>query len=618
MLQQKVTIPLLAESGIKLGDLIIGTRNKGRSLQETDPRMASFYFDQAYLENIVLAKSPGDSIPIEFLETMGGSVGTQLLLLEETEYQVLFRSEYEIDESRGDKVLLELTKGCVDGGVIIDRWLLDDDKKMFRGVINFASYVGKSFFDVKINGQSSVKFPFEVRSKKMGYQDQYPAMIGDLSEACSGLMLDRKSPLYQELQFSDASRSIHYEDYMFLEYVFRPDRLPMAYDGIRRNPYSQLKRQMESIPAALASCIDYSGLIDIATGRGEFEEVHNDLKGSIPQLNGLFPSEVYQSTNFEDIDVPENQLVKDLLLSLDYVINCLLDSTSKLKDGYAKERIQQFKESIQSYLADGWLNDIGQLQHMPSNSQVLQRREGYMSVQQYYSSLDLSFRFRWKEFEDSLEGYNRRLSQLYEYWCYLELVKVLARLSNSSVKYDDLFQKSSDGWSIQLRRGVNSIKDFFINVDDRTVKVSLMYNRVFSRQKGHENFRSYTFAFKPDYTLCIDSGDAAFLIHFDAKYRSDREESTTFENDEEVHEITRTFWEDDVCKMHTYKDAILNTAGAYILYPGGGEADIFQIEEGKEIPSVGAFSLTPGRNRVDQHGPDWFIKSILNRILADQ
>ena len=47
--------------------------------------------------------------------------------------------------------------------------------------------------------------------------------------------------------------------------------------------------------------------------------------------------------------------------------------------------------------------------------------------------------------------------------------------------------------------------------------------------------------------------------------------------------------------MHTYKDAILKTEGAYILYPGDNQK-IFEVKENEPIPSVGAFPLTPGKN----------------------
>ena len=59
----------------------------------------------------------------------------------------------------------------------------------------------------------------------------------------------------------------------------------------------------------------------------------------------------------------------------------------------------------------------------------------------------------------------------------------------------------------------------------------------------------------------------------------------------------------DLNKMHCYRDAILGTRGAYVLYPGSA-ADVRHIDpyvrkpkppnRGPGLPSVGAFRLRPG------------------------
>lgn len=614
LLQQRVIIRMQSQNGGKLGELMIGSCLNSSQIYSND-HIKSFQFGPAEFTNIFQTSVPGNLIPIEFLYNCSELRYPRLMLLEETDYQILFKSEYDIDVLNGDAVLPELAKGVSTHNVLFDKWLLDENEKTFRGILNFCSYVGKSYLDVVIDGQQSIKIPFEVRSKKIGYIDQYPAMIGDISEICSGLMLDKDSPLYQELQFSGEHRLTYYEDYMFLEYIFSPEHLPLAYEIIRKNPCRRLETEEEEIPSALASNIGYSDLIEIVTGSDEFVAVQPELARQFSQFNGLFPANISQPSQRDDVDVPENQLVKDLLLSLDGMVNTLLESSSAIEDGYAKERLSEFNDTIQSFLSDEWLSDVNHLQFIPTNSQVLQKKEGYMELFQYHLNLNLSFKFRWREFEDSIKGYNQKLSLLYEYWCFLELVKVLSRLSGTQTKYDDLFQLDADGWSVRLKRGAKSIKDFFVNVGEQKIRVSLMYNRSFSR-RTNDGFNSYTFAFRPDYTLCIDTGLNAFLIHFDAKYRSDKEERTTDDPNEGQQEVVRTYWEDDVCKMHTYKDAILKTEGAYIFYPGSGDADIFRVDASKEIPSVGAFSLTPGRSDNECNRLELFIKSILNKVIS--
>ena len=80
-------------------------------------------------------------------------------------------------------------------------------------------------------------------------------------------------------------------------------------------------------------------------------------------------------------------------------------------------------------------------------------------------------------------------------------------------------------------------------------------------------------------------------IHFDAKYKvnnfyelisnSNEEELTEKEETDlikdEIEETkSGTFKNQDLLKMHAYKDAIRRTGGAYILYPGKGKKEPFR------------------------------------------
>lgn len=78
-----------------------------------------------------------------------------------------------------------------------------------------------------------------------------------------------------------------------------------------------------------------------------------------------------------------------------------------------------------------------------------------------------------------------------------------------------------------------------------------MYNKTF---KKDSDYYSYSVKLRPDYTLSISFAEKTFLIHFDAKYKLDIK-SEDYKNQ-------------DVVKMHSYKDAIEDTIAAYVLYPG--------------------------------------------------
>jgi predicted component of viral defense system (DUF524 family) len=78
--------------------------------------------------------------------------------------------------------------------------------------------------------------------------------------------------------------------------------------------------------------------------------------------------------------------------------------------------------------------------------------------------------------------------------------------------------------------------------------------------------------------------------------------------------------------MHTYRDGILSTRGAYILFPGDGAGmrlegktqnffirhpSAFRGEAGFTFPSVGAFDLCPGRDESQLP----VLKSFLSNVL---
>ena len=65
--------------------------------------------------------------------------------------------------------------------------------------------------------------------------------------------------LFQRFDFGEELRNTHYEDYMFLEYLFSDENLPYAYEYIRKNVYVNLTGKVETVPTSLASNLGHSG-----------------------------------------------------------------------------------------------------------------------------------------------------------------------------------------------------------------------------------------------------------------------------------------------------------------------------------------------------------------------
>ena len=123
-----------------------------------------------------------------------------------------------------------------------------------------------------------------------------------------------------------------------------------------------------------------------------------------------------------------------------------------------------YSDEVGYYLSQRWLKDVGRMQYTPLSSQVLQKREGYRDILKYFLSLELSFRLAWDEISDNFKGYERKLSELYEYWCYFKLLKVLNKLSDKKLDFNDVFKLNKDEWSINVRKGKKSAQKFNIKL----------------------------------------------------------------------------------------------------------------------------------------------------------
>ncbi|MDO5836914.1 MAG: DUF2357 domain-containing protein, partial [Methanobacterium sp.] len=178
-------------------------------------------------------------------------------------------------------------------------------------------------------------------------------------------------------------------------------------------------------------------------------------------MGGYVPDVISQRFYQENIDTPENRLLKYFLESLDKVINQLLISIED-NDGYIKDQLLFYKQQVQDYLSDRWTAEVGRMDYLPLNSQVLQKKEGYRDLFKYFINFELAFRLEWEEVEDKIKGYERKLSELYEYWCYFKLIKVLNKLSGKKLSYNDLYTLNKDKWSIKVKKGTKSVQQFIL------------------------------------------------------------------------------------------------------------------------------------------------------------
>lgn len=122
-----------------------------------------------------------------------------------------------------------------------------------------------------------------------------------------------------------------------------------------------------------------------------------------------------------------------------------------------------------------------------------------------------------------------------------------------------------------------------------------MYNKLFTGGNG-----SYSVNLKPDYSIKFMINDKYYFIHFDAKYK--------FNIDNFGNEVYKDI---DIYKMHTYRDAIKNTVGSYVLYPG----DVKKLFSKDNLDLVGAFPLNPEKDDKEKEDLSKFIYDLIGKLI---
>ena len=543
------------------------------------------------LYNVPIVYEYDNRTPIQFYKNCESNIS--IMLLEEHKYNLSFKPNYKIDKENTKEYFNNLD--IFHSLLKFDETVLELVPETYSGFLSFGSYVGKSFIDIYENNSPIFKIPFEVRSRKIDYATEYAAMIGDLSKYSQNLIYESSSPLFQSFELEDIQDRSSYEEFMLLEYLFRDENLPFTIEYLSRNLYSALTSTKEEVPTSFASNVSPNDLIDVFSNSDNLTKTDDANSIWYKKTKGHIPLKINETKYIDNIDVPENRFYKNFLESIENLINQLL---KKVPEGYIRDKLLIYKETISAYLSARYFKDISMMDYVPLNSQLLQKKEGYRDILQYYLMFELGFKLKWDEVTNEFKGNEKKLFELYEYWCYFELVDIIKDLCDSTIDFNDIFSFSSDKMTISLREGI--VKKFYMNINDKNIRMDLLYNKTFSKSK-YNDYNSYSVNLRPDYSLIIYIGNERYIIHFDAKYK--------------LNIYDESFKNEDVVKMHAYKDAIADTIGAYVLYPG--EKKKLYHEDEMRLKSVGAFPLNPGENKGNEENLRDFIIEMIEKLVEN-
>jgi predicted component of viral defense system (DUF524 family) len=505
-----------------------------------------------------------------------------------------------------------------------------EDRNLWRarqrhGRFRFENFLGAAWIEVAVTGCPARRISFEVASPKLDYEQEYRSMVESIGAECQQLLIEWGTPTTLNLTSDPVKRAqTLLEQFIFLRHVLGPDRLDLYLETIQRQPHSRLQSERDWKPAGAANPSLF--LRDpLRYGRGW------NRNGGI-----LAADELREERRYDSLDTPPNRFLKFALQEFRNLCDEVLRAKNWPPDSPVQLEAVSLQHSLDSFLALPVFNDVGELQRIPFESTVLQRREGYREILQAWLMLDAAAQIDWPGREDAYKGNSRNVAALYEYWLYFVLVRVFRDKLKMQPQCDPLARtdgalpfccRADDGrLVINLKQREASFCRFRWCYGGHELAVHFFYNRRFART-GVGARGSYSGNFRPDYTLVIIPGEYAgekwlaaekaseadgliAYLHFDAKYRGENLPGIFgfSKNDADDKELDQTkasgtAKNDDIYKMHTYNEAIRRTIGSYVLYPGDdpkNELNANRFERYHElIPGVGAFALRPPCHGAD-------------------
>lgn len=474
---------------------------------------------------------------------------------------------------------------------------------------------------------------FEVRSRKVDYISEYRWMLRDVADRLAELVMERFAPTDQRFGLDERRDApTLYQRFAFLKNLLAGESFEKAMHQILARPHrawvttEEERRPGQSIPATSAVQRQLS-----RPGRRTKWPGHQ-----WPEGPDTLPERVWYQRTEETLDTPENRFIKYVLSHFQAFVaqleRALLDEAPTSPTRRGLREVHAVAGRLDELLCSPLFRDVGGMTQFPAASQVLQKREGYRDLFRAYVQFESAALLTWDGGADVYGAGQRDVATLYEYWVFLKLVEIVARLCEQEFDHSTLFEVRNDGMGVLLRRGRGTGLTGYVTRLGRRLKLELWFNRSFSTRVKGEG--SWTRPMRPDYSLWIqpDPPTGSLVdevwLHFDAKYRVEnltalfghnpvsKGEEAGLLDDEQSATARLSPKRVDLLKMHAYRDAIRRSAGAYVIYPGTDKENSKMYHE--VLPGLGAFALRPTESgEADGTGSlEGFVDEVLTHIAS--
>jgi len=488
-----------------------------------------------------------------------------------------------------------------------------DPDQTTRGRLRTGSYVGVLPIEVAASGTRH-RSVVEVQSRKLGYLDEYRWMLRDLNDEAASLVLERFAPTRQRLteDWTRDPRSA-YERFIHLQALFADPSFEQAVAFVTSRPYVEWAEHTE-LRTPTQPMRGGSRLARALTRPGPRVE----WPGGATQT---LPAKIAVDVTVPVVDNVPNRFVKHVLDHFLRLLNQVRDTLASHPESVSAPRglreIDEIAWRLEVLRSAPVFRGVGNMVILPIDNQVILKRAGYREVLGAYLRVETGTKVVWED--ESLNGAQRKASTLYEYWAFLQLLRVVKTIT-PGLDMSELFTKTKDGLTLSLKQGRERRFHGAANRLGRDIDLDLYYNRSFSPTRNDLEGGSWSLPMRPDCSLRLQArsdgpGIPPVWLHFDAKYKlSDFGLLKDVAGvDEDVsHQPVR----DDLLKMHVYLGAIRRTGGSYVLFPGAGQPNVPYRAYTELLPGLGAFSLRPKAGGADTQALRTFLDDVVVHVAS--
>lgn len=466
---------------------------------------------------------------------------------------------------------------------------------ILSGIINFGNEIGMSDLIIRVDGRNYLKLTIEVYPSKIGYKDDYKAIVADVTAEVYNLVFDFLKKTYDSFDISTKKQSSPVEFFAIIRKIYQ--RFLTAADMVIAKPHHVLETEHMVLPGHKIK----------RTNNRTIRWIEKHPEQIMRSDNSIWVSRALAVKKYVTYDTKENCLTK-----------YMLQNTAKRLEQFKKQYIKLMRDTdlaivdqidvmikgIRRRYNTGFLNEVKAAPSNSGMSLVFGMAPGYRDLYRCYLLLQHGLSVTGSVFNISIKD----LAVLYEYWCFIKLNSLMKE--RYELISQDIIKVSGNGLYVSLIKGQRSHVRYR-NPENGEI-ITLSYNP--------KEISGATVPQRPDNVLNLQKNGSKvnYEYVFDAKYKINPAlEGSMYQ----LMYKTPGPQEEDINTMHRYRDAIVyqNDAapyertmfGTYVLFPYKNQEEYKKHRFYKSIEQVNVGGLPFLPSATD------LVAQMLDELISD-